>query len=62
MVGPDEYYTMTESHDLSEDEEKVFTKIRRRAKRIQEGNAARKAGPRRRGSAYERGGDARRFA
>lgn len=32
---------MNESQDASEDEERVFTKIRRRAKRIQEGNAAR---------------------
>lgn len=35
---------MNESQDSSEDEERVFTKIRRGAKRIQEGNAAWKAG------------------
>ena len=35
---------MNESQDTSEDEERGITKLRKGAKRIQEGNVARKAG------------------
>lgn len=35
---------MNESQDTSEDEERVITKLRKGAKRIQEGNVTRKAG------------------